>query len=237
MRQSRRQEGEKASSVSRSVEIWPAVHTTLGPWYVKERSRPAPAARRPDCQALDFPGAGDACRTGGHNDTGSGQYAVEIIASPDTAKPAWRFCHKCRVLHLVKNGVTGACHGDGTHVAGPTTGWRVRNNQRARAPTPSARSWMAIPHNSHPVSQPVSCCSVFTASYVVSSLFSRHDPGDDLAPDSRRARLREAAATWRRCVRSQGRPVAPGVSTLQQPRCTRLHASQNAQAARSGIGA
>ncbi|MEI8082640.1 MAG: C25 family cysteine peptidase, partial [Actinomycetes bacterium] len=72
-----------------------------------------------NCQALHYPGTGEACHAaGGHNDAGSGQYAVEIIASPDTAKPAWRFCDNCRVLHLVKDGVTGPCHGGGTHVAG-----------------------------------------------------------------------------------------------------------------------
>lgn len=68
------------------------------------------------CQALHFPGAGETCHSpGGHIDSGSGEYAVEIIASPDKEKPAWRFCNKCRVLHLVRNGTTGPCFGGDAH--------------------------------------------------------------------------------------------------------------------------
>jgi hypothetical protein len=75
-----------------------------------------------NCQALHQPGTGEQCHEpGGHNDTGSGHYALQVISAPDSSKPGWRRCDRCRELHLVRDGVTGPCHGGGEHTASGAT--------------------------------------------------------------------------------------------------------------------
>lgn len=98
-------DGEKYHVIINSVISVPATEIQQGWRWCRK------------CQALHFPGDGEACHLTSDHDSGSSNYAVEIISIPNTDRPSWRFCDKCRVLHLVVKGETGPCYGGGLHNA------------------------------------------------------------------------------------------------------------------------